>query len=34
MENILLELTEHRVTSALISDADFLTHKDADSYAG
>ena len=36
MERILSELTGCRVTSALISDADFLaaTHGDADSYAG
>lgn len=36
MERLLSELTGRRVTSALISDADFLSaaHRDADSYAG
>lgn len=36
MENIFSELTRRKVTSALISDADFLaaTHKTPDSYAG
>ena len=36
MENIFSELTGRKVTSALISDADFLatTHKEPDSYAG
>lgn len=36
MENIFSELTGCKVTSAFISDADFLTttHKDSDSYAG
>lgn len=36
MENIFSELTGRKVTSAFISDADFLTsaHKDSDSYAG
>lgn len=36
MENILTELTGRKVTSAFISDADFLadTHKSPDSYAG
>ena len=36
MERILSELTGRRVTSTLISDADFLAaaHRDADSYAG